>query len=194
MPRHKTFDKQEIVHNAMHLFWEKGFYQTSIQELVKELGINRASLYDSFHDKEHLFIQSFIMYREEFIITIKEIIKSEKNIKKAFIVFFDYLNNAYKQGNIKKGCFICNTYAELLPTENDTIIDLLQDTQSIIVDLIYQTLKKAQKNNELKPKINLKLRSESIYTTMVGAAILSKTSIKKDFQNKSLNNHLLIFN
>ena len=39
----------------MRLFWLKGYLGTSISDLTKALGINRASLYAAFGSKENLF-------------------------------------------------------------------------------------------------------------------------------------------
>ena len=36
----------------MHLFWKKGYYATSIQDLVNHLSDNRASLYDTYGGKK----------------------------------------------------------------------------------------------------------------------------------------------
>ena len=63
MPRTKAFDEQEVLEKAMELFWKKGYYATSIQDLVNHLGINRASLYDTFGGKKKLFLHTFSHYR-----------------------------------------------------------------------------------------------------------------------------------
>ncbi|MEM6816141.1 MAG: helix-turn-helix domain-containing protein, partial [Bacteroidota bacterium] len=44
MPRVKLFDEYEVLDKAVNLFWRKGYYATSIQDLVDYLGVNRASL------------------------------------------------------------------------------------------------------------------------------------------------------
>jgi TetR/AcrR family transcriptional repressor of nem operon len=54
MPRVKLFDENEVLNKAMNLFWKQGYSATSIQDLVSHLGINRASLYDTYGDKEKL--------------------------------------------------------------------------------------------------------------------------------------------
>ena len=64
MPRTKQFDEKEVLKNAMELFWEKGFHATSIQDLVSHLGINRASLYDTYGGKDELFNTAFETYRQ----------------------------------------------------------------------------------------------------------------------------------
>ncbi|WP_460601774.1 helix-turn-helix domain-containing protein, partial [Flexivirga lutea] len=47
MPRVKSFDEKEVLAKAMCLFWKQGYSATSVQDLVSQLGINRASLYDT---------------------------------------------------------------------------------------------------------------------------------------------------
>ena len=64
MARQKEFDRDEVLHKAMEVFWMRGYEGTSIQDLVKYMGINRQSIYDTFGDKHTLFLQSLDRYRE----------------------------------------------------------------------------------------------------------------------------------
>ena len=49
---------------AMRVFWEKGYEGTSLTDLTDAMGINRASLYSTFGDKESLFRQALARYGE----------------------------------------------------------------------------------------------------------------------------------
>ena len=62
MARQKEFDLDVALDKATQLFWEKGFESTSMQDLVDAMGINRASLYDSFGGKKELFDASMDRY------------------------------------------------------------------------------------------------------------------------------------
>ena len=53
--RPKNFNPEEALNKAMDLFWDRGFEATSIQDLVDNVGINRASMYDTFGDKRAFF-------------------------------------------------------------------------------------------------------------------------------------------
>lgn len=48
----------------MRVFWEKGYEGTSLTDLTEAMGINRASLYSSFGDKETLFRRALVRYGE----------------------------------------------------------------------------------------------------------------------------------
>jgi TetR/AcrR family transcriptional repressor of nem operon len=51
MARQKEFNPDEVLHKAMEVFWTRGYEGASIQDLVKHMGINRQSIYDTFGDK-----------------------------------------------------------------------------------------------------------------------------------------------
>ena len=64
MARKKNFDEVEVLDKAVNLFWEKGYNATSIQDLVEGLGINRASIYDTWGDKHQLYLSALKRYRQ----------------------------------------------------------------------------------------------------------------------------------
>jgi len=55
MARPRTFEENEVLERALTVFWNRGYDGTSIEELVQQTGVGRASLYGAFGDKEHLF-------------------------------------------------------------------------------------------------------------------------------------------
>lgn len=48
----------------MRVFWEKGYEGTSLTDLTEAMGVNRASLYLTFGDKETLFRKALVRYGE----------------------------------------------------------------------------------------------------------------------------------
>lgn len=64
MARPKSFDPDEALDRAMDCFWEQGFDETSVQDLVERMGVNRFSLYSTFGDKRELFLAALDRYRQ----------------------------------------------------------------------------------------------------------------------------------
>ena len=60
--------------------------------------------------------------------------------------------------------------------------------------MIFQALKKAKLQKELKENTDVSLMTESIYSSMVGTAILSKVDKKQTIENKTLDHYLSMFN
>lgn len=65
MGRYKAFEPEERLEKARDLFWEKGYNATSMQDLVDAMGLNRASIYDTYGDKHSLYIQCLSNYTME---------------------------------------------------------------------------------------------------------------------------------
>ncbi|MGB6151746.1 MAG: TetR/AcrR family transcriptional regulator, partial [Pricia sp.] len=63
MARKKEYKEEEVIEKAMHLFWQNGYVNTSMQMLEKEMGINKFSIYSSFGSKHGVFIQSLNAYK-----------------------------------------------------------------------------------------------------------------------------------
>jgi TetR/AcrR family transcriptional repressor of nem operon len=64
MVRPREFDRDEVLQKAIRVFWEHGFAGTSTDRLVKELGIGRQSLYNTFGDKRRLYLEALRTYQK----------------------------------------------------------------------------------------------------------------------------------
>jgi AcrR family transcriptional regulator len=53
--RPRTFNQEQALDRAMHVFWEKGFEGASMHDLTSAMGIQPASLYAAFGNKEAMF-------------------------------------------------------------------------------------------------------------------------------------------
>ncbi len=53
--RPRTFDPDEVLERAMRIFWRKGYAASTLSDLTRAMGMNRASLYAAFGNKESLF-------------------------------------------------------------------------------------------------------------------------------------------
>ncbi|TFV55863.1 TetR/AcrR family transcriptional regulator [Mycobacterium sp. PS03-16] len=68
MARPPKFDREEALHRAMLLFWERGFDRTSISDLTEAMGISPPSLYAAFGDKQALFDAAVDLYEQSAVV------------------------------------------------------------------------------------------------------------------------------
>jgi AcrR family transcriptional regulator len=62
--RPRNFDKAEALDAALKLFWKHGYEGTSMAMLTDSIGVNVASLYAAFGNKESLFLRCVERYSE----------------------------------------------------------------------------------------------------------------------------------
>jgi len=173
MPRYKTFDKINIVKEAIYLFWKYGFHQTSIQDLVQHLGVNRASLYDTYGDKEGLFVRCFETYKNEQVTLVNEILNKHQDPKKGLKKLFDFLLNTICSDPEKKGEFISNTLNEFFP-KNNTINTHLEESKNEAIAILESYLSHGQDQGYINKNKDIEGIAHSIIATAIGSAMLSK--------------------
>lgn len=149
MARTKAFNKQEVLTKAMELFWEKGFHATSIQDLVARLGINRASMYDTFGGKDQLFMQSLQLYLHKVkpdISGLRKILKGKST--KAFLSGYLYRRIAKEEVADPRGCFAANTTCEL-SNENEEVCSVLVNNMDENVKFFEMVIRIGQERGEI---------------------------------------------
>lgn len=67
MGRPRSYSRDAVVEKAMGVFWQNGYKATSISDVVRETGLNTASMYKEFGDKEGLFSAALDHYRDHVI-------------------------------------------------------------------------------------------------------------------------------
>ncbi len=179
MPRVKQFNEEEVLHKAMELFWRKGFHATSMQDLIDTLGINRASLYDTFGGKQQLFDRAFTNYKEISRKRMIAILESESTVKDGFRKLFQLAIDEAVSDSDKKGCFVVNT-TTAIDGSDDPYLPILQENKVFIEDTFYQLLVNAEKNGELKKGRDLKSMAALLFTYYNGLQISAKVDTDKN--------------
>jgi AcrR family transcriptional regulator len=90
--RPKSFDKNEAIDKAMHVFWQFGYEGASLADLIAAMGINKPSMYSTFGNKEDLFKLALERYTTQAVGYIQEVIKHPT----AKAVVADFLTRSVK--------------------------------------------------------------------------------------------------
>ncbi len=118
MPRTKEFDPEDVLEQAMELFWEQGFEATSAQDLVDRTGLNRSSLYNTFGSKQELYLQALDHYRQQDADGMERLIDQ---FDSARAVIRHLLEDAIpSSGEEGRGCFLANATVERAHCDDET--------------------------------------------------------------------------
>jgi TetR/AcrR family transcriptional regulator, transcriptional repressor for nem operon len=81
MSRRKEFDPDVALQVAVNVFWRLGYERTSLEVLMKEMGISKQSLYDTFGDKRSIFFQAMRQYRKSTNDSLRAVFADEKPVR-----------------------------------------------------------------------------------------------------------------
>ena len=154
MPRHKEYDRNQVLDRAFETFRSKGFEGTSVQDLVKATGLNRFSMYEAFGSKEGLFLKALDRYREEVATRGLEILEAEPRGLGSIKRYFNQLIKNYSNGKAQ-GCLITNTAVDS-PGICKTATRKVQKEFKRLEDAFYVSLSGARKAGEISPKSDLR--------------------------------------
>jgi AcrR family transcriptional regulator len=99
----RQFDEEAALEKALELFWQKGFAETSMQELAAVTGVQRGSLYNAYQGKEGLFLRVFDIYRRRNIEAARQAL-AKPALRDALHAFFDMVIASITQGLPTRGC------------------------------------------------------------------------------------------
>jgi TetR/AcrR family transcriptional regulator, transcriptional repressor for nem operon len=67
MARPKEFEREDALQKAVGIFSDHGYEGTSTEALIGAMGVSRQSLYDTFGDKWHLYLECLQRYTADSI-------------------------------------------------------------------------------------------------------------------------------
>jgi AcrR family transcriptional regulator len=88
--RKKEETRSSIIDNAMPLFKEKGFHQTSMEEIAEKSDVSKGTLYNYFPDKESILVGYFQSTIVNYGIEIKEATTDCEDLKTKLYSLLDF--------------------------------------------------------------------------------------------------------
>jgi AcrR family transcriptional regulator len=167
--RPRCFDLEEALDRSLLLFWEKGFQNTSLDEIAEAVGVKKPSLYAAFGDKEMLFRKVLQRYSSKLSEPIQALERSA-DIREAIDAFIELgIAGGCSQGH-PRGCLLASAFADstLLPP------NLAKEIKALVGQAdqaVAQRLKKAVRDGQLPADFDVKGTAKFLITLMHGVAL-----------------------
>ena len=120
MGRPREYDEEQVLEQAMSLFWSQGYEATTMSHLLAATGLAKGSLYQAFGDKQHLFLAALDRYLAR---GRRDLSKCLRGAENGYAGLRNWLlENARPStaGGIRRGCMAVNTAVELAPHDPET--------------------------------------------------------------------------
>lgn len=147
MARPRTFDEETVVNAAMIAFWKTGFNDTPIDVLEEVTGLKRISIYNTFGDKEGLFLAALNAYYKRAIDVYEDTIA--KGSLDSIQNLFSSMTAPVESGSpAHSGCLMVNTVLDVRRA-SDNIKDRIYVYRTLIKKSFVSALKNACENKEM---------------------------------------------
>ncbi|SET53179.1 regulatory protein, tetR family [Salinibacillus kushneri] len=124
--------KNELMNRAIQLFSEKGFYQTSVQEIAEAAGISKGAFYKYFDTKESLLIDILKMHYENMIKQVSSM-KQVKGLTKREVLIRNLCHELEQWINNRD--FFTVLFKNFPPSENKQVSEIMSKLKSSLINL-----------------------------------------------------------
>jgi TetR/AcrR family transcriptional repressor of nem operon len=177
MARPQEFDRDEVLDQALLVFWRKGYEGASIQELVDATGLNRGSLYNSFGDKAELFAAVMDRYRSASpfkpLADAARNLNTVQDIRSLIVTFFHELTKRALNDAEHKGCLLTNTSAGFYGC-NDTMANWVRETIDGMENALTKLVERGQRNGDITAAAKPRAIARSLVASAQGLNVMAR--------------------
>jgi AcrR family transcriptional regulator len=167
--RPRTFNINDALESALHLFWQRGYEGTSVSDLTEAMGISSPSLYAAFGNKEELFYKVLDHYAKEHMGFIGEALQeptARAVIERWIRGTVDQVTNP----NTPPGCLTVQG-ALSCGVEADTVRTELNLRRATVELALRERLEQAKTTGELRTTADTESLARYITTITQGMAV-----------------------
>lgn len=123
--------RSRIINTASDLFYRNGYNSTGINEIIREAGVAKATLYAHFRSKDELCLAYLQQRHAAFIEGIEAYCKAAPAGENQLLGLFDFLASFFNSKDFC-GCWAQRTIAEL-PVEDGILrVEILQEKKHLV--------------------------------------------------------------
>lgn len=186
MPWDKQFDVDEALDRAKDIFWEHGYEATSMEMLLKTMGINRGSFYDTFKSKRDVMIRALRRYDADNRASMIRAVAAGKSPREAITAVFRGMIDGSRGTQGRHGCFLVNSALEVAPQDEEAsqiVREGLRDLERFFAELIRAGQQKGEFPRRLEPTET----GRTLMNQLVGLMVLIRSKAPRSVKESVVN-------
>ena len=148
------FDRDEVVRQAMLLFWKQGYHATSMRGLQSAVNLRPGSIYSSFGGKDDLYRESLLCYTQASLHRLDELRESVISPLSALEDFIWEMITNQDGSAASDMCFLVKTVLELNEDHDNLVLiakDALKKMETGFANLVIEAQHKGEVRKERDP-------------------------------------------
>ncbi|MCJ8346379.1 TetR/AcrR family transcriptional regulator [bacterium] len=167
MGRLKKFEIDEALEKAMYLFWKKGYDNTSLKDLLQEMNILNGSFYNTFGNKQTLFIKSLDHYNQNITSQRAALVDQEESFHDGIRVFFKDIFLCFANKETPNGCFLINSLSPEL-VQDQVLLQSIQSQLEAFENFFRDRILQAIQNKEYDQNLDATMMASILVTYVQG--------------------------
>ena len=160
----------------MRQFWEHGYRETSVDDLVEATGVRPGSLYNAFHGgKRELFLGSLERYSKLVVPEKMGALESVGASLAEVRAYFDGLVSDLLSPEGRMGCLMVNSTVELA-VEDSEVARVVRGHMKRLERNAARALRNAKRRGEIPARIDPAAKATQLMATGMGLMVVGKTN------------------
>jgi TetR/AcrR family transcriptional regulator, transcriptional repressor for nem operon len=161
----------------MQLFWDKGYDQTTMDDLIAHTGVARSGLYAAFGDKRELYLRALRLYVAQRNEVSDELLqRSPGGLEAVHTLLERYAADAL--GRSRRGCLLVNSAILLAPTD-PAVTTVVARSWDRITKSLTIALTKAQLDGDVDADREPVALANMVLVVLQGLRVLARTRTRR---------------
>jgi TetR/AcrR family transcriptional regulator, transcriptional repressor for nem operon len=170
--RPKNFDEGDVVAKATLAFWEHGYESTSIADLEAATGLSRVSIYNTFGDKEGLFLRVLDHYHATVSSQLAHLLADDGLV--GIERFFRAMTMPRPPGSpFSHGCLMVNAVLDSRGVSDDAVARV-KDYRAMFKTAFQKALGQAVRLNQVADDDQCERRAEYLVGVLWGLLVTTR--------------------
>jgi TetR/AcrR family transcriptional regulator, transcriptional repressor for nem operon len=175
MGRPRQFDPDEVLDRSMREFWDRGYRETSVDDLVAATGVQPGSLYNSFPGgKRALFLKALERYSKLVVPQKLGDLESDGAGLAELRAYFGGLVDDLTTPEGRVGCLMVNSTMELA-AEDSEVGAIVRLHMERLEKNAERALRNAQRQGDIPVQVDPRAKATQLMATGMGLMVVGKT-------------------
>ncbi|CAG0986613.1 HTH-type transcriptional repressor ComR [Phycisphaerales bacterium] len=175
MPWKKQFDVDAAREKAKALFWARGYEATSMDDLLRHMGINRGSFYDTFGSKQDLYTDVLRRYDQQHRRGVLEKLAKELGPRRRILALFEGVRQEACASKGSRGCFLANATLELAASDK-SVAKVVREAYLETEQFFRSTIAEGQSRGEIRADIDARASARTLLGLLLGMRVLARSA------------------
>jgi TetR/AcrR family transcriptional repressor of nem operon len=181
MPRLVTLDHEAALDLALELFWQRGYREVSIDDLVHDTGLNRHALYSHYRNKHGLAVVVLQRYCAEATRRLQDVLHGAGSprgrLEQLLHLREPDCADPFWRSMLKRGCLAARMVAEMRDAHPE-VAGIAAQTVTQLLDDVTAVVREGQAAGEFRCDLDAELLAMTVVSGWMAALVMPEAQRK----------------